>query len=405
MAATIRPIDAGAFALPAAAWLGWRAARDRRQVGALLASGVGVLLPVAAVLAVNAAWTGDPFRFGYITLWGKSHELGFHEAPWGFAHTPLRGLELVNLYLLRLQTYFLETPAPALLFATAALALARRLESFDRWALAGSALLLLGYFAYWHDGFYLGPRFMLPLVPWLAWWTARLPAVLAQRGVAEPVRRAVLIGGVIALLIAATPLVPIRWAQYRNGMLTMRLDPAAAAATAGVPAGATILVRESWGAQLMARMWGLGISRTDAERIYRTTDACGLDEVLTAAEREGLPTATILERLAPLRADSSRLRAQRASPDTTLRVLPGATWGPRCVRRLIEDRGGTSLFAPAILADTTSYRFRRDLHAADAALLADGRPLWLQTQAVAPGSPLRFSPVDPDSSRREWQLQ
>ena len=48
------------------------------------------------------------------------------------------------------------------------------------------ALLLLSYFAYWHDGFYLGPRFMLPLAPWLALWTARLPAVL--RGAAASPR-------------------------------------------------------------------------------------------------------------------------------------------------------------------------------------------------------------------------
>ena len=120
-------------------------------------SGVGVAIPIAALLVVNAAQTGHPFEFGYIAMWGKSHALGFHEAPWGFPHTPARGLELVNLYLLRLQTYFLETPVPSLLFATGALALTRRLTAFDRWALAGSGLLLLSYFAYWFDGFYLGP--------------------------------------------------------------------------------------------------------------------------------------------------------------------------------------------------------------------------------------------------------
>ena len=141
---------------------------------------MGIAIPIAALLAVNTAQSGHPFEFGYITMWGKSHELGFHEAPWGFPHTPARGLELINLYLLRLQSYFLETPVPSLLFATGALALTRQLTAFDRYILVGSGLLLLSYFAYWHDGFYLGPRFLLPLAPWLALWTARFPAALAE---------------------------------------------------------------------------------------------------------------------------------------------------------------------------------------------------------------------------------
>ena len=81
---------------------------------------VGVLTRVfAALLAVNASQTGDPFTFGYIAMWGDTHALGFHPTPWGDVHTPARGLELVNLYLLRLQTYLFESAAPSLLFATA----------------------------------------------------------------------------------------------------------------------------------------------------------------------------------------------------------------------------------------------------------------------------------------------
>ena len=95
-------------------------------------------------------------------LWGRAHDLGFHATPWGPVHTPARGLELINLYFLRLQTYFLETAAPALIPMTVALALTRRLRAFDRYLLAASLLLVGLYAAYWHDGFYLGPRFMYP---------------------------------------------------------------------------------------------------------------------------------------------------------------------------------------------------------------------------------------------------
>jgi len=407
IAATIRPLDAVVFAVPAGIWLLWRTSRDRRQLGPLLLSGLGVALPLIALMMVNQAWTGDPLRFGYIELWGKTHELGFHEAPWGFAHTPARGIELINLYLLRLQTYFLETPVPALLFATGALALApRRTKPFDRWVLVSSGLLLVAYWAYWHDGFYLGPRFMLPLAPWLAWWTARFPGVLRARSVSPLVERTVVLAGMLALVIGALQLLPIRVAQYRNGMLSMRLDAAGAAARAGIH-DAVILARESWGAQLIARMWGLGVSRTEAEQIYRTTDSCMLDGAIEITERDGGGATALRERVAPLRADSTRLVTPQLSPDTTLRGLPGTEWSGRCVRRIVEDRAGSTVYAPLLNADAGDNIYVRDLHGRNR-LLPDSlraRAWWLLIQDPAPGSPLRFTLVDRDSARAEWLLQ
>lgn len=404
VAATIRPLDAVVFALPAGAWLLWRTMRDRRQLVPLLLSGFGVAVPLILLMLVNNAWTGDPFRFGYIELWGKTHELGFHEAPWGFAHTPARGIELVNLYLLRLQTYFFETPVPSLLFATGALALApRRTKPFDRWVLVSSGLLLVAYWAYWHDGFYLGPRFVLPLAPWLALWSARFPGVLRARDVSPLVERTVVLAGVLALMIGAAQLLPIRVTQYRNGMLTMRLDPEAGARAAGVHRG-LLLVRETWGAQLVARMWGLGVSRTEAEQIYRTTDSCALDTAIDQVEQSGGGVDALRNRLAPFRADSARLVTPQLSPDTTLRGVPGAQWGGRCTRRVIEDRAGSTLYAPLLLAEGDGNVWVRDLHGR-ATLLPDSlqaREWWLVTKATAPGSPLRFERVNRDSARADW---
>jgi hypothetical protein len=402
IAATIRPLDALAFALPTAVWLATRLRLGRAHLAPLLASGVGVAIPLAALLAINAAWTGDPFRFGYIELWGQTHALGFHDAPWGPPHTPARGLELINLYLLRLQGHLFETPVPGLLFATVALALTRRLSAFQRWCLAGSGLLLMAYFGYWHDGYYLGPRFVLPLAPWLAWWTARLPTVLRERGIAPPVERAVVVAGVAALAIGAAQLLPIRARQYHNGMLSMRLDPVATARAHGV-SNATILVRESWGSQMVARLWGLGVSRADAEQVYRTTDACVLDEVIAEAERLGSRGDAVLARLAPHRVDSARLVTLTSSPDTTLRAMPGGNYVPRCVRRLLEDQAGFTLWPPVLLARDDN-RWLRDLHARDSLVLEPGEPLWLLLKDTLPGSPLRLVPVDTDSMVAEWHM-
>jgi hypothetical protein len=402
VAATIRPLDGAVFALPAGAWLLWRARRGRPHVVALLASGVGIVLPLLALAWVNAAQTGDPLRFGYIEMWGRSHELGFHEAPWGFPHTPARGLELVNLYLLRLQTYLFEAPLPSLLFATAALWMARRLAPIDRWILLSCAGVMLAYWAYWHDGFYLGPRFFLPLVPWLALWSARLPAELAERTASLPLRRAVLVGGVASLVLGGAQLLPLRAAQYRNGMLSLRLDAADAARRAGVH-DALVLVRESWGAQVVARMWGLGVSRVAAEQYYRTTDLCRLDAAVTDVEREGGGADALAAAIAPFRADSAKLVGLHISPDTTGRVLPGSTLTPSCTRRVQEDRAGFTLLAP-LLVVRDGNRYVRDLHGRDEELLRSdpGRDVWLLTKPEAVGSSLRFERLNVDSARAEW---
>ncbi|MEO5826054.1 MAG: hypothetical protein ABIR59_09215 [Gemmatimonadales bacterium] len=404
VAASIRPLDAVAFAIPSAGWLAWRARGGMPHLLALIASGVGVAIPVAALLAVNNAQTGDPFTFGYIAMWGATHEIGFHQTPWGDQHTPLRGLELVNLYLLRMQTYLFESVTPALLFATAALLLVRRTSAFDRWMMVCGAGLMGAYFAYWHDGFYLGPRFLLPMVPLLVLWTARLPAELANRQVDERWSRGVLMTGVLSLVLGAAMLLPIRAAQYRNGMLSLKIDVEAVAEAAGV-SNAIVLVRESWGAQVVARLWAAGVSRSDAEMVFRTTDICVLDDALERAARDGADANTLLKRLAPSRADSSQLVAMRYSADTFPRLLRGRTLRGRCLRRVVEDRAGFALFPPLLLARNNENLYLRDLHARDSLVIPAGnrRPIWLLLKTQVPGEPLRFLPVDRDSMYREWR--
>lgn len=404
IAATIRPTDAAAFAIPSAIWLISRV-RNGRHFVALVTSGIGVAIPLALLLLVNHEQTGHALRFGYIEMWGKSHELGFHPAPWGPAHTPARGVELINLYLLRLQDYFLESPAPSLLFATLALALTRTRAAADRWILGSCALVLLAYWAYWHDGFYLGPRFVLPLAPWLALWTARLPAAMRARRWPMPVMRGVIVAGCLSLVIGACVNVPLRAKQYRNGMLSMRLDIAGAVRDSNVH-HALILVRESWGSQMIAEMWGLGVTRTDADHIYRTTDACQLQLALIATEHDNGGAPELVRRLAPFSHDSARLVGAPSLPDTTVRFLPGETLAPVCVRRLKEDLGGFAPFPTALLVQDTSNTYLRDLHARDTLefRVPLDRPVWLLTESPHVGGGLRVTPVSVDSMLAEWRL-
>jgi hypothetical protein len=403
MMVAIRPVDGAAFAVPAGIWLLARTIRHRSFMPALLASGVGIVLPVAGVLAYNAATTGDPLLFGYELLWGASHGLGFHRAPWGITHTPARGLELVNLYFLRLQTYLFETPLPSLVPAIAGLALARRLTTFDRYLLASSGLLVLGYFAYWHDGFFLGPRFFYLLLPLLVIWTARLPSIVRERFAAMGGDRVVLLAYAVSAVVGLLASLPVRVQQYSSRLLSMRHDYVAPAADAGV-GGALILVRESWGAQLIARLWALGVSRPDADALYLAIDTCVLDGAVARLEAEGTRGDSVTRWLRPLTRDRGRLTGS-LSPDSTERVLPGTVYSPVCQRRIAEDRAGYSFYAPLLAHDMGSNIYARDLHARDTLLLQryPDRPVYLLRAASSEfGSPLVLERVRLDSARAEW---
>lgn len=393
LAATIRPVDGAAFALPAAGWLAWRARSGGAPLAALLWSGIGIALPLAALLLVNARTTGDPLLFGYDLLWGSGHSLGFHRSPWGPLHTPTRGLELLSLYITRLGEYLFETPFPAILPAAVSLWLARRLGAFDRYLLVSAGLLLTGYWAYWHDGYYLGPRFVFPLLPLMVLWTARLPRLLAsQRSWSRAALRGGQAAGIGALAYAVFTIAVVRIPQYRNGMTSMRLPIESASAAAGVR-DALVLVKESWGARLVVRMWALGIPRSDAEVLYRTVDACRLELSLTALEREGVRAIAARDRLAELQADSSALIVSTRSPDFTERMLPGLVYPPECESALASDGSGFSHLAPFRLArDGNVYARWLPGREAEIAVRFPDRPVYLLGRdGTGVGAPLTWT--------------
>ncbi|HJU89271.1 MAG TPA: hypothetical protein VJ672_07765 [Gemmatimonadaceae bacterium] len=397
MAGTIRPVDALAFALPAAIWLGARTLRERSRWRELAAAGLGVAVPFIAMGLVNAATTGAPLRFGYEVLWGKAHGIGFHEDPSGVMHTPARGLTLVAGYFRSLQTHLFELPLPCLLPALIAFALGRRTSGLDRYLLSSSGLLVSLYAAYWFDGEYLGPRFMLPLLPLLALWSARLPALIRERTGDGTAFRTAVYAYAVAIGMAVVLLVPARAKLYAAASPEMRWDADSAAAAAGVR-NAMVLVRESWGSQVLARLHSLGISRPDASRLYRRTDTCLLDERVTALERSGVRGAAALAALLPLTADSARVVPSPLSPRTAERVLPGATYSARCLTRIGQDRAGFTSLVPLALSRENVYA--RDLHERNALLLAQwpDRPVYLlKPLSETPGAALTFIPLSRDS--------
>jgi hypothetical protein len=421
-AATIRPVDALAFAAPAALWYLARAVREPRRWGEAAAALVGVALPMSAMFYVNAHTTGAPLLFGYQVLWGKNHDLGFHPSPWGERHTPGRGLELINLYFLRLQDYLFETPIPALLPAIGALAMAPRLRVADRYLLVSCGLLVALYFAYWAEGDFLGPRFMYALGPALALWTVRLPVLLRDRlrsslpsTAAAFAFRVAVFALAISAVVAVAVDIPLRAHAYRNTAATERWATPDVAAQAGVH-DALVFVREGWEEQLVARLWALGVSHPHVETLYRAVDVCRLDSATTALEvaaRGRAGDAVIADpfpQLQPLVADSARVEAQTVGPSAKLHVQAGYGYSPHCLRRATETAAGITPLAPLLAVGGPSDRniYARDLHARDSLLLAayPNRPIYLLRPTTAAASELpAFFPVSRDSLERAWRVE
>ena len=405
MAATIRPLDSFAFALPAALWMVGRALRDRREWVPATFSGLGVAIPFVAMLWVNAQTTGAPFLFGYEVLWGKGHGLGFHTSPWGVAHTPSRGIELLSLYVTRLQTYLFETPFPSMLPVVAALALARRVSALDRYLLVSATLLGGFYFAYWHDGFFLGPRFVFPWLPVLILWSARLPRLVREQFADYRVSLGINAALITGALMAVTISLPLRSEIYRGAIQSMRMDYTQMASTANVR-NSLVFVRESWGAQIIARMWAQGVSRNATETFYRKIDACALDRMMRVAESKAWTGSVVEARMAPLLADSSRVIKSPLSTDQTEKLLPGAPYDASCTARIAEDRVGFALLAPLLLERGSGNVYARDLQGRDSLLLQQypGRPVYLlRHQGSAVDAPFEWIPMRRDSLMAAWR--
>jgi hypothetical protein len=318
----------------------------------------------------------------------------------------VRGLELINLYFLRLQTNLFELPAPSLVAPIVALAATRRVERFDRFLLWTAVVVCGLYFSYWGDGVFLGSRFFLVLAPALVLWSARLPAALRERlPRADTLHRGVGFAVLSALVLGLVLTIPFRAVVYRSGFLPMRVDLPAIAEQQGVR-HAIIFVRESWGSQMIARMWALGIPRSETESVYRAVDACTLDSAIEQLEHSPVRDSAAYRALQPLMADSAQLMKGTLSPDKTLRARPGATYSAACTARVMDDRAGFTIATSVLAQPASSNIFARDLHARDTLLLKQypGRPLYLLRPISSElGAPLMLERLRPDSLAAAWK--
>ena len=351
--ATVRPLDALAVAIACGLYQLGVLARDKQRwvdIGVQCVAGV---LPVAVLMWANVHTTGAPLRFGYEVMWGANHGLGFHASPFGAAHTPRRALVLASLYLMKLDSYLFEWPIPALAAPIIALALLRRPSTWDALLCTIIVSTLVAYAFYWHNGHFLGPRFLYTAVPAFVLLAARAPSAIAERAgsVGRTMAYAVMS---LAVLVALTGLagpigVPARLAEYHEGQWELKEDIAAQARDAHL-GHALVFVHEGWGARLMARMWAVGVTRADAEHLLATSDACALELATEAVERHPpADTVGLAARLAAATPNAARrdlhLRSD-VTPDVTLRFASGSALPSPCVAEAQADTVGMSLYPP-----------------------------------------------------------
>jgi 4-amino-4-deoxy-L-arabinose transferase-like glycosyltransferase len=415
MATLIRPLEGVAFGLPATVWVlarAWRAPSARRQMAGFA---VGGALTVGALLAWNQAMHGSPTLFGFELQWGPSHRLGFHEAPWGPPHTFLRGLQLMNGYLLGLQLLYFDAPAPSLALALAALFLARRLDAVDRYLLSGGALVMLGYLAFWGEGHDLGPRYLIPLAPVVAIWTVRFGRLVAERTGRDLHRRWA--HALVALLLVSGWALgtPNRWTVYRHSDPLRRLDTSVL--TLPSAKNALVFVPAAWSIQVQARLRATGITRQEAQWLYYRVGLCKLDLALSRLQADGVTDpAEVMAALRPLAADSAKMVLDTYSgspgdPYTGFTEADTAAVSLCGVRQYLEERQGGYMILTVQAQRGPTWTgegpiVAQDLHEENRRLLAahPDRPAYYLRPVRMRGTvrEMTLEPLKPDSVERVW---
>ncbi len=371
--ATIRPLDAvvvsvavGAFQLTV---LRRTPGRWRDLAVQAMAGAVGV----APLLWANLATTGGLFHFAYEVMWGPATRLGFHMDPQGVVHTPLRALALAIKYLSELNGYVVAWPLPALLVAIAGLLSMRRTSRWDALLLGLFGAQLAAYALYWHDGEFLGPRFLYTALPTVIVLLARAPFLVAERWNGYWRRGAPL---AVLACVAATWLVPMPpygaiglVDQVRDARTTFKVDLAAASAAAAAH-HALVFVHEPFSGRLARRLWGVGFTRTAAAEALARGDACSILDAVRFAEADTTQpladrAAAAAERIATYAPGPVRVRAL----DPTIHISSPQSLTPACKDELAADARYSGLpFGVGLLLDPIGPDGRLDgdvIYAAD----------------------------------------
>lgn len=343
----IRPLDGVVAGMVIGLLMLAVAARTERGGGRarslLVAIAVGIV-PIALLLIANWRTTGNPLRFGYEVLWGPNHSLGLHDDPTGHPHTPWRALLLGVKYLTQVNWIATAWPVPILLIVAAGMLLARRANRWDVLMLSLFCVHLVVYAFYWHDGQFIGPRFLFAAIPALLILVARAPFIAADR-LRGVWRRIALITIPACIGVAWLRSMPPFGVQglakeFHDSRTRLKLDPPREARS-GAIGNALVFVQEGAATRLLHRLWGLGVSRANAARLLADADACSLLEAVRAEERrDQRDAADTLGRVERIRRSVVPFRRSGATPrvpDPNFRVSDSTSVTKACVAEAAHD--------------------------------------------------------------------
>ena len=335
--ATIRPLDALVVSCCVGVFQVSEIRRTPARWRELLVQGAVGALGVAPLLWGNLATTGGALHFGYEVLWGPGHRLGFHVDPQGVAHTPLRALVLAAKYVSELNSYVVGWTLPALLVMVTGLVSMRRTSKWDALLFGLFGAQLVAYALYWHDGEFLGPRFLYTALPVTIVLLARTPFMIADRWGGYWRHAAPL---AVLTMIAVSWLVPMPpygamglAGDVHQARTTFKVDLAAAAEAAGAH-HALVFVHEPFSGRLMHRLWGVGFTRSQAAQVFAHGDACSVLEAVRMGEADTTMTPTaIASHIATYAPGGAPIRAL----DPTIRISSEQSLTPACKESLALD--------------------------------------------------------------------
>jgi len=149
---------------PVGLWALWRAPSTSLR-GALV---LGALVPGLVLMAHNTAYLGGPLELSYGHLSTDHQVEGLRQGFFGYSKP--KWMEFKELSFGTYRGLFLVAPPTLVgLLGLAACARGGIMGSASRMALLGVLAMLVslsGYF-FWHGGSSFGPRFLVPVIPWL----------------------------------------------------------------------------------------------------------------------------------------------------------------------------------------------------------------------------------------------
>jgi hypothetical protein len=198
-------------------------------------------------------------------------------------------------YIGELNMSLMAWPVPVLLALIAGVLVYRRLTRRDVLLLALFVAQLAAYASYSLVGELLGPRFLYTALPSLVVILARTPFVVGERAGASWQRAALATILACVLVSWTTP-----WEHFsvwglatdtRNTRRAIKVDVVGTVRRANVH-HAVVFFPEPLGTRLLRRLWGIGMSRSDAARLLDMAVVCSLIAGIRAAETASLPPSS-----------------------------------------------------------------------------------------------------------------